>query len=67
MDQQIEVLERDYGGIDMLGTELVDNHYHAAWAWATDTPFKSTKLVAAHFGGTRTPLAVAWPKRFGHD
>ncbi len=67
VDQQIEVLERDYGGIDMLGTELVDNHYHAAWAWATDTPFKSTKLVAAHFGGTRTPLAVAWPKRFGHD
>jgi arylsulfatase len=67
VDEQIEVLERDYGGIDALGTEMVDNHYHAGWAWATDTPFKSTKLVAAHFGGTRTPLAVAWPDRFGHD
>ncbi len=67
VDQQIDVLERDYGGIDALGTELVDNHYHAAWAWATDTPFKSTKLVAAHFGGTRTPLAMAWPNGFGHD
>jgi len=67
IDEQLEVLERDYGGIDALGTAMVDNHYHAAWAWATDTPFKSTKLVAAHFGGTRTPLAVSWPKRFGHD
>ncbi len=65
--EQLEVLERDYGGIDTLGTAMVDNHYHAGWAWATDTPFKSTKLVAAHFGGTRTPLAVAWPNRFGHD
>lgn len=64
---QMEILDRDYGGIDTLGTEMVDNHYHAGWAWATDAPFKSTKLVAAHFGGTRTPLAVAWPARFGHD
>ena len=64
---QIEVLERDYGGIDALGSEMVDNHYHAGWAWATDAPFRSTKLVAAHFGGTRTPLAIAWPDRVEHD
>ncbi len=67
VDEQIAILERDYGGLPTLGTEMVDNHYHAGWAWATDTPFKSTKLVAAHFGGTRTPLAVAWPNGFGHD
>ncbi len=67
VDEQIEILDRDYGGMDTLGTEMVDNHYHAGWAWATDTPFKSTKLVAAHFGGTRTPLAIAWPKGFAHD
>ncbi len=67
VDEQIEILDRDYGGIAALGTEMVDNHYHAGWAWATDTPFKSTKLVAAHFGGTRTPLAVAWPEGFDHD
>ena len=64
---QLEVLGRDYGGIDALGTEMVDNHYHAGWAWATDTPFRSTKLVAAHFGGTRTPLAIAWPDRLAQD
>ena len=67
VDEQIDVLNRDYGGIEMLGTEMVDNHYHAGWAWATDAPFRSTKLVAAHFGGTRTPLAVSWPARFDHD
>ena len=67
VDEQIDVLDKDYGGLPSLGTEMVDNHYHAGWAWATDTPFKSTKLVAAHFGGTRTPLAVAWPNGFAHD
>ena len=30
--------------------------YHAGWAWAGDTPFHHTKLVASHFGGTRNPL-----------
>lgn len=67
VDEQLAVLDRDYGGLDALGTEMIDNHYHAGWAWATDTPFRSTKLVAAHFGGTRTPLAVAWPAGFEHD
>lgn len=64
---QIDVLDRDYGGIDRLGTAVVDNMYHAGWAWAGDTPFKSTKLIAAHFGGTRTPLAVSWPRGLDAD
>jgi len=34
----------------------VDNMYHAGWAWAGDTPFKHTKLIASHFGGTRNPM-----------
>jgi arylsulfatase len=41
--------------------------YHHGWAWAGDAPFKSTKLVAAHFGGTRTPLVVSWPARITPD
>ena len=41
--------------------------YHAGWAWAGDTPFKYTKLVASHFGGTRNPLVVSWPKRIKPD
>ena len=41
--------------------------YHAGWAWAGSTPFKYTKLVASHFGGTRNPLVVSWPKRINPD
>eukprot|EP00440_Ansanella_granifera_P035605 gb/GFBE01038623.1/.p1 GENE.gb/GFBE01038623.1/~~gb/GFBE01038623.1/.p1 ORF type:complete len:802 (+),score=168.08 gb/GFBE01038623.1/:1-2406(+) len=60
IDQQIEALE-PYGGLQALGSKHVDNMYHGSWAWAMDTPFKSTKLVAAHFGGTRTPMVMKWP------
>jgi arylsulfatase len=52
----------DLGGMDVLGTPKADNIYHAGWAWAGSTPFQATKLVASHFGGTRTPLVVSWPK-----
>ncbi len=31
------------------------------WAWAFDTPFKWTKQVASHFGGTRQGMVVSWP------
>ena len=34
-----------------------------AWSWAFDTPFKWTKQVASHFGGTRQGLAISWPAR----
>ncbi|MFM8573643.1 MAG: arylsulfatase, partial [Pirellula sp.] len=30
-------------------------------------PFRSTKLVAAHFGGTRNPMVVSWPKGIRPD
>jgi len=65
--QQIDVLERDFGGLNALGSKHVDNMYHSSWAWALNTPFKSTKLVAAHFGGTRTPMVMTWPKVIQHD
>src|SRR5665811_2395982 len=46
------------GGLDALGTSKVENMYHAGWAWAGDTPFRYTKLIASHFGGTRNPLVI---------
>jgi len=67
IDQHIEVLERDYGGLGALGGPLLDPMYHHGWAWAGDTPFQSTKLVAGHFGGTRTPLVISWPRRIKPD
>lgn len=57
----------ELGGLDVLGTPKADNMYHAGWAWAGSTPYKSTKLVGAHFGGTRQPMAVAWPKGIKAD
>lgn len=64
--QQIEALNR-IGGLDELGGPKVDNMYHAGWAWAGDTPFHHTKLIASHFGGTRNPMVISWPKRIKPD
>lgn len=55
------------GGLDALGTDKTDNMYHAGWAWAGSTPFQGTKLCAGHFGGTRTPLVISWPKSIKAD
>jgi arylsulfatase len=57
----------ELGGMDVLGSPKADNMYHAGWAWAGSTPHRSTKLVAAHFGGTRTPLVISWPTRIKPD
>ena len=64
--QQIKALD-ELGGLKALGGPLTDNMYHAGWAWAGDTPFRYTKLVASHFGGTRNPLVVSWPKKIKAD
>jgi arylsulfatase A-like enzyme len=66
VEQQMAALDK-IGGLDALGTHKVDNMYHAGWAWAGNTPFKSTKLVAAHFGGTRSPMAISWPAKIKPD
>jgi arylsulfatase len=64
--QQIEALEK-IGGLDELGGPKVENMAHAGWAWAGSSPYKATKLVASHFGGTRQPLAVRWPEKIKPD
>jgi arylsulfatase len=66
VQQQLEALDQ-LGGLPALGGPQVDNMYHASWAWAGDTPFRYTKLVASHFGGTRNPMVVSWPKRIQPD
>lgn len=64
--QQIDTLNT-LGGLDALGSPKTDNMYHAGWAWAGTTPFKNTKLVASHFGGTRNPMVISWPKGIKPD
>ena len=55
------------GGLDVLGSPKVDNQYHSGWAWAGSTPYKGTKLLASHFGGTRNPIAIQWPAKIKPD
>lgn len=64
--QHIDALD-GLGGLDVLGSPLVDNQYHAAWAWAGSTPYKGMKLMASHLGGTRNPMAVRWPAKINAD
>jgi len=48
---------------DAWGSEATYPHMSVAWSWAFDTPFKWTKQVASHFGGTRQGMAISWPAR----
>ncbi len=43
------------------GSEKTYPHMSVAWSWAFDTPFKWTKQVASHFGGTRQGMVISWP------
>ena len=66
IDEHIAIAEQ-LGGLDEIGGPKMDNMYHAAWAWAGDSPFRYTKLIAADWGGTRTPMVISWPKRIKPD
>jgi arylsulfatase A-like enzyme len=44
------------------GSDKSYPHMSVGWAWAFDTPFKWTKQVASHFGGTRQGMAISWPE-----
>jgi arylsulfatase A-like enzyme len=46
---------------DAWGSDTTMPHMSVAWSWAFDTPFKWTKQVASHFGGTRQGMAISWP------
>ncbi len=45
------------------GSDKTYNHMAVGWTWAFDTPFKWTKQVASHFGGTRQGMCMAWPNK----
>ncbi len=66
IEQQLAALDK-VGGLAALGGPLLENNYHASWAWAGNTPFRYTKLVASHFGGTQNPMVISWPKGIKPD
>jgi arylsulfatase A-like enzyme len=46
---------------DSWGLPGTDPHMAVSWAWPFDTPFKWTKQVTSHFGGTRQGMVMSWP------
>jgi arylsulfatase len=61
-DHQLKLIE-EYGGIEALGGDHTAPHYAAAWAHAMNAPYQWGKQMGSHLGGTRNPMAVAWPSR----
>jgi arylsulfatase A-like enzyme len=55
-------LESTIKRIDEIGGPTSEPHVPVGWAWAMNSPFQWTKQVASHFGGTRNPMVVHWPK-----
>lgn len=61
-EQQLS-LAAAYGGAATWGGPGSAPHFACAWAWAGNTPFQWGKQVASHFGGTRDPMVIRYPKR----
>lgn len=58
-----EGLQRALARIDQIGGPYSYPDYPTGWGWAGAAPFQWWKAVASHFGGTRNPLIISWPKR----
>jgi arylsulfatase A-like enzyme len=59
IDVPVEDQLKDF--YDVWGSDQTYPHMSVAWSWAFDTPFKWTKQIASHFGGTRQGMAISWP------
>ena len=59
----VSTAETQLKHIDEWGGPMTFPHYAVGWAHALDTPFKWTKQVASHFGGTRNGMVIHWPAR----
>jgi arylsulfatase len=47
---------------DEWGGPTTYPHFAVGWAHAGNTPFQWAKQVASHFGGTRNPVVMHWPR-----
>src|SRR5882762_6140118 len=54
-------IEQQLKFYDAWGSAGTYPHMAVAWSWAFDTPFRYTKQIASHFGGTRQGMAMSWP------
>jgi arylsulfatase len=56
-------VERQLPVIDAWGSDSTYPNLAVGWTWAFSTPYRWTKQVASHFGGTRNGMAISWPAR----
>jgi len=49
--------------LDEIGGPKAFNHMPAGWAQAMNTPYQWSKIVASHWGGTRTGMIARLPGR----
>lgn len=50
--------------LEEIGGPTAFNHIPSAWAHAMNTPYQWSKVVASHWGGTRTGCLMRWPNGF---
>ena len=55
-------IEENLKKANEIGGPTTEPHFPIGWAFAGNTPFPWVKQVASHFGGTRNPMVVSWPK-----
>lgn len=55
VDQMLALYD-DWGGPNTFP------HFAMGWAWAGNAPYPWVKQIAGHLGGSRTGMAVSWPK-----
>ncbi|MHA7099068.1 arylsulfatase [Roseivirga pacifica] len=55
-------IEENLERADDIGGPDTEPHFPIGWAFAGNTPFPWVKQVASHFGGSRNPMVVTWPK-----
>jgi arylsulfatase len=60
-------MEENLDCLDEWGNPGTAPHYSIGWTWATNAPFRWTKQVASHFGGTRNPMVISWPDGIEDD
>ncbi len=49
--------------IDAWGSDATSPNLAVGWTWAFTTPYRWTKQITSHSGGTRNDMAISWPAR----
>lgn len=50
--------------LEEFGGPASFNHFTSGWAHAMNTPYQWSKIIASHWGGTRTGMVMRWPQGF---